>query len=113
MRILLDKCIPRQLRKHIVGHDVATVASAGWGGIKNGKLLDLADTRFDILLTVDRSIPYQQNLRNRQIAVIVLIAPNNKLETLQPFLSPFLSDVLAALEAIQPGEVAHMDQTRR
>ncbi len=83
-------------------------AQAG-GGIKNGKLLDLADTRFDILLTVDRSIPYQQNLRNRQIAVIVLIAPNNKLETRQPF----FSDVLAALETIQPGEVAHMDQTRR
>ncbi len=109
MRILLDECVPRQLRKHLVGHDVTTVASSGWGGIKNGKLLDLADTRFDVLLMVDRSIPYQRHLHNRRIAVIVLIAPNNKLETLHPF----LSDVLVKLETIKPGEVAHVGQTRR
>ena len=71
--------------------------------------MDLADARFDVLLTVDRSIPYQQHLRNRQIAVMVLIAPNNKLETLQPL----LSDMLAALETIQPGAVVHIGPGQR
>jgi len=59
MRILLDECLPRLLKHDIVGHEALTVAEMGWAGIKNGKLLDLAEEGFDVLLTVDRGIEYQ------------------------------------------------------
>jgi hypothetical protein len=75
-----------------------------WSGIKNGRLLALAEDRFDVLLTVDKSIPFQQNLNNRDIAVVVLIAPDRKPETLRPL----MQEVLAALDTIQPGEVVHV-----
>lgn len=59
MRVLLDECVPRALRNELPGHDVKTVAEAGWAGAKNGKLLQLAATQFDLLLTVDRNLEYQ------------------------------------------------------
>jgi hypothetical protein len=62
MRVLLDECVPRALRDDIPGHEVKTVAEAGWAGVKNGELLRLAAAQFDLLLTVDRSLEYQQNL---------------------------------------------------
>jgi uncharacterized protein DUF5615 len=65
MRILLDECMPQLLRRDIVGHEVSTVAEMGWAGIKNGKLLTLAEAHFDVLLTVDRGIEYQQNFSGR------------------------------------------------
>lgn len=61
MRILLDESLPRDLRLRLQAHDVSTVATAGWAGIKNGKLLALAATRFDVFFTVDRNLEFQQN----------------------------------------------------
>lgn len=61
MRVLLDECVPRALGKELVGHDVRTVTEAGWEGMKNGELLQLAAGLFDVLLTVDRNLEYQQN----------------------------------------------------
>ena len=61
MRVLLDECFPRALRVELLGHEVTTVAEAGWAGVKNGALLQLAATRFEVLLTVDRNLEYQQN----------------------------------------------------
>lgn len=101
MKILFDECVPRQLGRYLTGHSIATVPRMGWSGIKNGRLLDLADAQFDVLLTVDKSIPFQQNLSNRQIAILVLLASDTKFETLQP-LTPLVQE---ALERIKPGEV--------
>ena len=104
MRILLDECLPTLFKKDIVGHQAVTVLEMGWAGTKNGKLLDIAEGQFDILLTVDRNIEHQQNLRGRQIALVVLHAPN-KLRMLRPLIPALLE----ALTTIEPGEVAHIE----
>ncbi|MFL5735244.1 MAG: DUF5615 family PIN-like protein [Chloroflexia bacterium] len=103
MRILLDECLPRLLKNDITGHDVATVTQVGWSGISNGQLLSRAEGQFDVLLTVDCGIEYQQNIRGRQIALIVLDAPNKL-----PALRLLIPGLLETLATIQPGEVAHI-----
>jgi hypothetical protein len=75
-----------------------------WAGIKNGALLRLAESEFDIFLTVDRHIPEQQNMRGFQLALVLLLVPNNKLDTLS-LLAP---RVLAALATIQPGDIVQI-----
>lgn len=84
MRVLLDECLPRKLKRELEGHDVRTVPEMGWASRKNGELLRLAATEFDVLLTVDRSLFYQQNLRDLPIAIISLRAKSNRLVDLQP-----------------------------
>ena len=74
MRVLLDECVPRTLREQLPGHEVKTVAQSGWTGVKNGELLRLAAERFDVLLTVDRNLEYQQNFLGAAVAVIVVHA---------------------------------------
>jgi hypothetical protein len=76
----------------------------GWSGIKNGLLLDLAQEAFDVFLTIDQGIPHQQNINARRIALVLMIASNNRIETLRP-LAP---GVLKALETIQPGELVRV-----
>jgi predicted nuclease of predicted toxin-antitoxin system len=100
MRVLLDESLPERLRHFLTGHEVATVRWMGWSSTENGKLLDLAESGFDVLLTADQSLPYQQDLRDRQVAVIVLAAPDNQLETLKPL----VPDVLQAIETIESGQ---------
>ena|SRR5438105_12873365 len=104
MRILLDECVPADLKPDIPGHEVATVTEMGWAGTKNGKLLALAEQSFDVLLTADRSIEYQQNMRKWQIVLVVLIAQDTKPETLRPL----MPRVLEALQGIKPGLVTHV-----
>jgi hypothetical protein len=71
MKILLDECVPKDLRLSFVGHECQTVPKAGFAGKKNGELLTLAEAAgFDVLVTVDRGLPYQQNLTGRKIALI-------------------------------------------
>jgi len=100
MRILLDECAPNALksyfRKH--GHQCRTVQEVGWSGKRNGELLSLAETNFDVLFTVDTNLRYQQNLTNRRIAIVVLRSSSNRLEDLLPFFP-------ACVEAI--GKIAH------
>ena len=72
MRVLLDECVPRALRNEIPGHEVKTVAEVGWAGVKNGELLELAVQEFDLLLTVDRNLEYQQSFAGLTLAVIVV-----------------------------------------
>lgn len=62
MRVLLDECLPRKLKQELGGHEVRTAQEEGWAGLKNGALLQAAAGRFDVLLTVDRNIAFQQNL---------------------------------------------------
>jgi hypothetical protein len=80
MRVLLDECVPRALRKELLDHEVKTVGEAGWTGVKNGELLQLAAGHFDVLLTVDRSLEYQQNFAGVALSVIVMHASTNRLQ---------------------------------
>ena len=83
MRILLDESLPRRLRGVFAGHDVVTVVEAGWSGVKNGELLRLASTNFDLFVTADQNLQYQQNLDVLPIAVAVLIARDTRFESLR------------------------------
>src|SRR5712692_9506041 len=101
MRILVDECVPRRLRRELPGHDVLTVPEMGWSGKKNGELLQLMiPENFAVFLTVDQNLRYQQNLRTAGIAVIVLVAASNRL----PDLIPLMPTVLNALATIQKGD---------
>ena len=104
MRVLLDECVPRALRNELLGHEVKTVAEAGWAGVKNGALLKLAARDFDALLTVDRNLEYQQNFSGLELAVIVVDAPSNDVAVLRPLMPA----VLAALSKAQAGVVTHV-----
>lgn len=93
MKILLDECVDRRLAKDIAGHEVKTVPQMGWATIKNGELLTLAEKDFEVFVTVDRNLSFQQNLPRYNIAVIVLRARSNRLQDLRP-LVPKLLEVL-------------------
>ena len=101
MRILLDACVPRKLRDSLKGHSVVTAREAGLNRHIDGLLLDAAAGRFDAIVTVDKTIRFQQVLAGRPLALVVLHGASIKLDDLLP-LVPAL---LAALQFIQPGEV--------
>ncbi len=84
MRILLDESLPRDLPALIVGHEVTTVASAGWSSVKNGKLLTLAAAQFDVFVTADRHIEFQQNQAALPIAIIVLLVRRTRIQAIEP-----------------------------
>ena len=104
MRVLLDECVPRALRDELPGHHVRTVAESGWAGVKNGELLRLAANSFDVLLTVDRNLEYQQNFVGAALAVIVVHAPSNDVAVLKP-LRP---EVLRAIPGAARGKVTNV-----
>ena len=102
MRILLDECAPRPLKRQLVEYDIKTVVEMGWSGKKNGELLQLMSQEgFTILLTTDQNLPYQQNLQQAGVAVVVLVAQSNKLADLLPL----LPDARKVLNTIVPGAV--------
>ncbi len=94
MRVLLD-CLPgRKLKRAFPDHDMQTVADMGWRGVKNGALLAKAEPEFDAFVTVDSSLPYQQDTLEVDLLVVVLRARSNRLE----HLLPLVADAHAALE---------------
>jgi len=86
MRILLDESLPHDLAALILDHHVSTVRDEGWASVNNGKLLALASTKFDVFITADRNLEYQQNVAKLPVAVIVLIARKNRVQDLEPLL---------------------------
>ena len=104
MRVLIDECLPKKLKREMPGHDVMTVQERGWSSKKNGELLRLLQDEFDVFLTADQNLTYQQNLSNARVAVIVLVARNNRMEALKPVM-PKVQEVL---KSIQPGEVVQV-----
>jgi hypothetical protein len=84
VRILLDESLPRPLSRLLVEHDVSTVAQQGWASLSNGALLRQAAETFDVMLTADQNIEFQQNLSTLTLAVVVLVADSNRLESLEP-----------------------------
>lgn len=102
MRILLDECAPRPLKREFTDYEIQTVVEMGWSGKKNGELLQLMfQEGFTILLTTDQNLRYQQNLQQAGVSVIVLIAPSNRL----PDLLPLIPETLNAIESIVSGEI--------
>src|SRR5207249_9837313 len=83
MRILIDECIDRRLRDFLAGHECQTARYAGFGGLENGALLTAAENaKFDVLMTVDRGIEFQQDLGHRNIAILILCAKSIRLKDL-------------------------------
>ena len=102
MRILLDECAPRPLKRELVDYEVCTVVEMGWSGKKNGELLKLMSQEgFTILVTTDQNLRYQQNLQQAGVAIVVLVALSNKLSDLLPL----MPDARRLLDTIAPGEV--------
>ena len=101
MKVLLDECVDWRLMREIVGHEVNTARQMGWTTIKNGALLALASQQFDVFVTVDRNLAFQQNLEGLSIAVIVLRAHTNRLADLKPL----IPDLMAAIESASLGNV--------
>lgn len=88
-RILLDECIDRRLAREISGHVVKTVPKMGWAGLDNGELLAKAQKEFDVFITVDRNLAFQQTLPKFGLAVLVLHAHTNRLQDLVPLVNTF------------------------
>lgn len=108
MQILLDEFVPRPLKRELTGYEVRTVVEMGWSGKKNGQLLQLmAQEGFTILLTTDQNLRYQQNLQQAGVAVVVLVAPSNRL----PDLVPLIPSALDVLTTIAPGEVVEVESS--
>lgn len=109
VRVLLDESLPRTLARQFSGVVVETVFDRGWSGFKNGELLRRAATSFDVFVTADQSLQYQQNLMDHQIGVVVLAAVTNRVVDLVPL----LGEAMAALERLEPGEVIIIRGERR
>jgi predicted nuclease of predicted toxin-antitoxin system len=102
MRVLLDENLPRQVKRHFTADvEVLTVQERGWSGIKNSELLRLAAGEFDVFLTMDSGVEFQQNLQSLAIGILIVRAPSNRFEDLQPL----ISEVHEALNTIHPGQV--------
>jgi Domain of unknown function (DUF5615) len=100
VKILLDECIDRRLAKEFIDYEVKTVPQMNWAGIKNGELMRLAEAEFDVFITVDRNLSFQQNLPKFNIAVVVLRAKLNRL----PDLLPFAQRIIENLPNLQKGK---------
>ena len=105
MRILIDECLDWRLCRALTEHRCASVNQMGWAGLTNGTLLRRAQHQFDVFLTADTNLTFQQNLTRFHIAVIVLEAQTTRLfDTIK-----LMPQVAEALKSIQPGEVVHIN----
>ena len=100
MKILFDHGTPRPLRQYLSAHACDTAADKGWETLRNGELIDQAEQEgYEVLITTDQKLRYQQNLAGRRLAIIVLLKNN------WPRVRTRTEEILAALEGIQPGEL--------
>ncbi len=103
MNILLDECVPWPLHKLLTNHTCRTAQQMGWKGLKNGELLALAEDKFDLFVTSDQSLEYQQNLRGHRIAILQL--STNKLRPIQTA----AAQLRAAVDTISGAEFRHLE----
>ena len=103
MRILLDECVPWPMHKFLQSHDCTTAPRVGWGGIKNGELLRRAEGKFDLFITSDQNIRYQQNLAGRTIPILELSTNDNRRILAAPIL------IQSTIASIQPGEFRQLE----
>jgi predicted nuclease of predicted toxin-antitoxin system len=102
VKILFDECVPQPLRRLLADFEVRTAREMGWGRVKNGELLKLAEGTFDVFLTADQQLKYQQNLAGRRLAVLVLSTnrwPKVKAKT---------SEIASAIQALRPGDYVEL-----
>ena len=103
--MLLDERVTRYLKRDFVGHEVATATEAKFDGLKNGQLLKAASGHYDVLVTTDRNLRYQQDLEQYQLSVLVLVAKRNS----YAYLQPLMPKVLAVLARTKVGEVVEVE----
>ena len=97
MRVLLDEQLPQQLARELVAHEVRTVQQQGWAGLRNGELLrQAADAGYEVFVTADQNLEFQQNLARSNMFVLVLAAPSNALEDLLPLVPRILAEIPTA-----------------
>jgi hypothetical protein len=101
VRVLLDEHLPVDLALELAGHDVDTVAGRGWAGIKNGDLLHRMSGDYDVQITMDRGIEFQQPIAGFPFGVVIAQAASNRLQHLKPLVPA----ILAAIASIAPGQV--------
>jgi hypothetical protein len=107
MRVLLDECVPRQLKRDLIGHDAEAVVDIGWSSKRNGELIQLMlAQKFDVLVTVDQNLEFQQNVRTSGLGVVVVIVRRNRLKELRP-LAPAILD---AIGQVRPGGVIRVEE---
>jgi hypothetical protein len=99
LRVLLDENLPHDPTAQLTGHQVDTVAGRGWSGAQNGELLRLAGAEYQAFLTMDRRLPEHQRLDRLPFAVLLVLAPTNRMERLQPL----VPRILEALNDASPG----------
>ena len=104
MRLLLDEDMPHVFRDYLPGHDVSTVQYMGWDRKQNGELLALARNQFDVLITLDQKIPYQQNLTDSDVGIVVLIAGTDNVDALRTL----VPQIIETLPSIKRGEVVRI-----
>ena len=104
MKVLLDECLPKKLKREVEADEVKTVPEVGWASKTNGELLRLAQLDFDVLLTNDQNLEHQQNLKKFDLAFVVLVAHTNDIEDLKP-LMPAANE---AMRTIKPGEIEYV-----
>lgn len=105
LRVLLDECLPKKLKREFAGCVVSTVPEMGWAGKKNGALMKVAATEFDVFVTADQNLRYQQNLAYSEIGVIVLVSVNTRIETL----IPLMIQVNRAVQTVVAGQVREIE----
>ena len=96
MRVLLDESLPRDLARELHGHEVDTVQAIGWAGLKNGEVLERASGEYDVFLTVDANLPYQQTLSRFAIGVVIVRAKTNRIDDLRPHVPAILTAIAEA-----------------
>ncbi|MDO9529341.1 MAG: DUF5615 family PIN-like protein [Syntrophales bacterium] len=105
MKVVIDECLPRRLANALAGHKVWTVQQIRLNGLLNGALLKAIKDDFDVFITVDQNLVFQQNLKSVKIAVIVLSARTNRFDDIQPLIPA----VLKTLQRIKPGQIIQID----
>jgi predicted nuclease of predicted toxin-antitoxin system len=100
-RVLFDENLPRQLRRELSEFSIRTVQEEGWGSFKNGQLLRRAETTFEVLVTADRRMQFQQNLSSFSIGIVVIRTPRLRLQTLLPI----IEELRIAIATVKPGEL--------
>ena len=99
MKVLLDECVDVRFAPHVTGFDAQTVQDKGWSGISNGKLLALAQAEFDVFVTVDKNLSFQQHLPKFSIAVILIHCKSNRVQDLLPLLPELLDAIPKAIKS--------------
>ena len=106
MRILLDECVTKHLKRHLSDYDVSTVNQEKWNGLKNGELLSTAqESGFTILLSIDKNLQHQQNMERYTISIVILNSNSSKIEDLKEF----VPNLKIQLEEIEEGQIYVVD----